>query len=326
MATPVRLNVSFAPHDSVLEDTLKRISDLTLVDSREARDPVEAANLRATRVGNAVDNMVVSSLDLDGLANGFTLDLIGHANSAGVLQLGEWQIDSSEDQSQELARRFQALEIKPRAIRLLGCNTALFAGGQDAMRHLTEVFGDVEIFGTVAQLHSRNFEAGGLSLDSDKLLCPTDQLPPPEDPATELSAQRQLRMLPPAPRIENLFERLRAETLDEATYDVRNTLPRYRWRLNRFGPPDWNSVLGQLLQDQLATAPGLLAAPVAEALLPVDTSADEPRFHRATLLLAGWFIRVYPVGVPEGVILRASHHPLTLDAGTPVQLEPAAAT
>lgn len=321
MATPTRLNVSIAPYDDRLKETLIQIRDLTLVDSHEARDLLEAVNLRAARVGEAVESTVVNSLALGGLADGFTLDLIAHANASGVLQLGEWQIDESEVQSQELARRFQALKIKPRAIRLLGCNTGLFAGGQRAMRHLSEVFGDVKIFGAIAQLHSRNFEASGLSPDCDKLLRTTDELPRPEDPATLAASRRQFEMLPPAPPIEDVFEHLRAESLEDATHDVRHTLPRARWPVRQLGPQAWNSLLGPLIQDQLATAPGLLAAPEAEALLAVDPPAGEPRFHRATLLLAGWLVRVYPVGVPEGVILR-SQVQLTLDGGTPVQLPP----
>jgi hypothetical protein len=66
------------------------------------------------------------------------------------------------------------------------------------------------------------------------------------------------------------------------------------------------------LRPGLATARGLLALPDFEAISP---SNREPLggFHRATVLLGGWFVRLYPTFAPNGVIARTSRRLLPTD-------------
>jgi hypothetical protein len=316
------LNLSYRVHDTALDDSLKVISNLTMIRVRKSSNP-HTVNLFVTHTGDVVEARANDPQPMGLVEHGYTLDLIAHA-PGGVLQFGEWEINASETSSTRLSERFERMRIKPKAIRLLGCNTGLFPAGQAAIRHLSQVFPDVQIFGTTGLLDGSDFDADGLTARSERSLRGNGHLPPPQDPDSEETAMRQFRMMAPGPDFDDLFNRLRPETLDEATYDLRYTPAQFRWRMNRFAIDDWRKVLDPLVP-KLASAPGLLTAPEAEALLPAKSSSDELRFHRATLLLGGWFVRVYPIGVPAGVILRSGQR-LTFDGGTPIQPPVTAAT
>jgi hypothetical protein len=158
---------------------------------------------------------------------------------------------------------------------------------------------------------------------------PVDTSPPAEPPVSDEQVERWFRWFDPVTSTDaqRIFDRLRVETLDEATRDVQRTRPQYRWPVKRFTADDRQRLFAQL-NPELATAPGLLAVPdwrrpesELEALFPAASSLDGPRFFRATILLGARFVRLYPIDVPDGVILR-SPRVLQLDGGDPVPLPP----
>jgi len=289
-----------------------------------------------------VEGIVKQRLAVAEPPGGCTLDLIAHSAS-GVLQFGDWLIDA-DDRDQidpKLVRNWAPRNVD--SIRLLGCNTAATQAGQRAMRHLAEVFG-VPIFGATVPLHVRDFDSGGLSERGEGALRRIDaphRLQPPildallpvqpqvldADVVSDADVEAWFRWFDrvAAKDVQEVLHRLRPETLDEAIYDVQRTRPQYRWPVKRFAAEDRDHLFAQLVPE-LATAPGLLAVPDSrhpdrefEALFPADNALDEPRFYRATILLGGRFVRVYPLDTPEGVILRSGSI-LRLDGGIPVPL------
>jgi len=172
----IPFNISYKAHDGALDDTLNVISSskLTMIELREVGDPRDAAKLFVAHIGDAVETRVKNSRAQDLAEHGYTLDLIAHA-PGGVLQFGEWQINASETNSTELGERLGRMTIKPRQIRLLGCNTGLFPDGQAAIRHLSEVFGNVQILGTPGVLDGSDFDLGGF-IEKRGSLCGIDNL------------------------------------------------------------------------------------------------------------------------------------------------------
>jgi hypothetical protein len=296
-----RINVSIASHDPVLALAMAKIGDEVLVDGALGDRGVEGVVKQRLLAGAAQPG-------------GCTLDLIAHAAN-GVLLFGDWSIDA-EDRDQIDPRLLHSwAPRKLESIRLLGCNTAVTEAGQKAMRHLAEVFG-VPIFGTTVPLFLRDFDAGGLSSRGEFTLRETPALEPVEAQVSDAAVERWFAWFDPVKGqdINEVFHRLRHETLDEATLAVRRTPPRYRWSVRRFTAEDRQRLLAQLVaKPELATAPGLLAVPdwqqrdrEFEALFPAGTSLEGPPFHRATFLFGGRFVRIYPVDTPEGMILRSA--------------------
>jgi hypothetical protein len=218
----------------------------------------------------------------------------------------------------------------------------------------------IPIFGTNDVLYADHFGPDGLNSRGEKLLLssqglprkpiapmapvppgpggplgdgpmvqPPNSSPPRTDPEESIPdglpdelverGFRQLRQLD-VPSVPEILARLRPETLEQATRDWRYTSTNHYWPVERFPAKAWPLLIDQLIP-QLATAPGLLAVPDAEVLVPVKGTSGEPRFHRATILFWGRFVRVYPEEYPEGVILR-TRQVLRLDGGTPVSLPP----
>jgi len=232
------------------------------------------------------------------------VDLIAHAKH-GVLQFGNWVINDTEQASTQLLQAWEVLS--PSEIRLLGCNTALTAAGQAAIRHLKTVFG-VPVYGATTPLYARDFGSQGLIVDGVLVECDNMPAPLPSAVSDEIVNQWHERFnFVPGVNVSGLRNALRAETLDEAM-QLWTTAPEAdRWSLERVAPDRDIDALFDSLGPGFVTAPGLLATPEFEWLYAAGSLRGVPMFYRVTALLEGTFLRIYVNGYPDGVLFRRPH-------------------
>ena len=302
-----RLNISQASPDATLQQVQDRIDGEWLVTHALGPDGVEGVLDAHARCAT-----------LAARARGVSLDLIAHARR-GVLQLGSWTVDG-QGASGELHRTCAGIlaELELRAIRLLGCNTALTTKGQDAMRRLHALFG-VPVFGTKVPISARDFDATGFLADA--VLTNQDHLPPIAPPNIQSSSvwRHRFGVVPPSGDPDG--DALRLETMAEVLRDWTQTLPALRWPIRELDREAFDAVIAAA-EPVPAWAPGLLALPELEIVAPSGAEGAR-RFHRLTVLLDGFWLRIYPRGRADGVLLHADGDERLFDAlaqGTAIAL------
>ena len=91
-----------------------------------------------------------------------TLDLVGHATPASLLDLGGWVLDRCNPTVTAFFRELADHDVLPRlgisSIRLLGCGTASTQRARDTIVALTDIIG-LPVLGTTSVVHAGHFRA-----------------------------------------------------------------------------------------------------------------------------------------------------------------------
>jgi hypothetical protein len=231
----------------------------------------------------------------------FCLDLIAHARR-GVLHLGDWSVDGSATTTAlHSACTGDLRRLALVGIRLLGCNTAVTRDGQAAIRSLHEIFA-VPVLGTKVPISARDFDGAGFRAEA--ILTDQDNLPPTSGPTLQSAGEwlgRFERLQ--GQTLQSILPRLRRESLSDVIRDWARTRVQLRWPIRQLTRAQLDAVFGHVLPE-LVRAPGLLALPDLELVVPVTNDFGSPRYHRVTVLLDGYWLRVYPRDQPEGVVVR----------------------
>lgn len=298
---PFALNISHTSPDTTLQRVLDNIDDEDLVTGALGPDGVQGVIERWAQRSRSWQSC--------------SLDLIGHSRR-GVLQIGDWSVDdngASRRLMQACSKHFKSLGLSE--IRLLGCNTVSTDDGKAAVTALSEIF-RVPVKGTNAPISARDFSGQGfrpLRLLDDHLHQPVMTAEVAAKLAAEMAAK--LAALPAAANewlthfntdgggtIADLRGKLRRESLSDATHDWSRTRPRLRWPIRQISHGDLDALLEHAVP-RLAHVPGLLALPEIELVVSIEDELGAPRYHRVTLLLDGSWIRMYPRGQADGVVL-----------------------
>ncbi len=210
-----------------------------------------------------------------------TLDLVGHATPASLLDLGGWVIDRCNPTVTAFFRELADHDVLPRlgiaSIRLLGCGTASTQRARDTIIALTDIIG-LPVLGTTSLVHAGHFRSDGfdpawnfLLVGARELAFPTPQPTFPPVRAFDIDA------LPALPLLvnETAWPRLYASS-DEA-----------------------RKVFSLIRRTDGAEMPGLLATPLAEIAFP---STRAGLHHVLQVMLEGQFVRVYPEGSGAGLM------------------------
>lgn len=158
--------------------------------------PIHVVSARAQDIagaaGRSLDRHVVAGLtELDRVLGRLAehppsaacLDLSGHSTRAGrLLRLGADVIDMLEPATQayfhRLAHAGMLRRLNVRAVRLLGCETAVSPGGQRTLRMLARTLG-LPVFGTLTTIYKSHYDEQGFASAFDGLLIEASRLPVP---------------------------------------------------------------------------------------------------------------------------------------------------
>lgn len=214
-----------------------------------------------------------------------TLDLIGHSTaSTSLLVLGDWVIDAASTTVtaffRELAEQNVLGRLGIKAVRLLGCLTAETAHGKWTVCALADILG-IEVYGTTGLVLSSHYGRDGFA-DERRYL---------------LASASELRANAVVPKPLDLGEP-RSLPLDiDAIPAV--SLPARSWPVHVVSREHARELLCLVHRRNGSIIPGLVAAPTCELALP---AAAADRYHLVQVLLGGELVRVYPPGVPDGVV------------------------
>jgi hypothetical protein len=267
----------------------------TLLDARQLAVITRHGDSELTRIQSIIERkaLVEGRADLEELLGQLlaaqksaptpkTLDLIGHSTPGdALLQLGDWVIDAASSTVTAYFRELADHDVLPRlgihALRLLGCRTAETEKGRWTVLTLSEILG-LEVYGTNSLLYSPHYDRSGFAYERRYMLvcgsdlrCEQERADRPASNGAAYPRTLDVDALPATPLAGGRPEWPQHLATAEQAKDILNIVRR------REG----------------ATMPGLLAAPQCEILMP---SACAGAYHRAQVLLAGEFIRVYPDG------------------------------
>ena len=293
-----RFNVSHHNADATLQKTLDEIRDEYLADGALGPRSVEDALRTAAR---------------SAMRSPLSMELVAHA-ADGVIAIGDWIVDDQSPATSDLKAQCQAElpQLRAGQILLLGCNTAVTKAGQDAILHVAKVF-RTKVAGSTVPLYSRHF--GNCGLLATGVLAYQDELPPVADPSKNMAARFAEFDQKPGLGLSEVLGDLQGETFEEATRAWQ--LSSRKWPLRKLANTHELQSCFEFIDPRFAAAPGLLALPEREYLLPADDSGM--LFHRLTILISGYLARVYPQGQPDGLVLHATQPLLvTCPPGTPI--------
>jgi hypothetical protein len=227
-----------------------------------------------------------------------TLDLIGHSTpDRSLLVLGDWVIDGTSSKVLSFFRGLADCEalarLGVRAVRLLGCETAMSEGGRHTLMALSEIL-ELEVFGTSQMIDAGSYDAGGFRTDREHLLVS----------ATEVGRQPMLTLVK---RGGEPYRRvLDIDTLPSSPLGPSPTHPRRIADLSAA-----RRLLALVRRTDGAQMAGPLAAPSCEIALPTTKPGW---FHRVQLLMDGAFARVYPDGEDRPGVVFPVNDPAALRA------------
>jgi hypothetical protein len=286
-AAPFRMSVSHTSPDTTIHQVLDRIDSEVLVVDALGSDGVQGAIDAFSRRQPKHAS--------------FSLDLIAHARR-GILQLGDWSVDGTGKSAllQHVCAA-QLAQLNLCEIRLLGCNTAITTGGQEAMCGLSQIFG-VPVKGTRMPISAADFGPYGFLVES--VLSDQDHLPPIALPTFQTTGAWLSRFETVVGQTtDSIMKRLRRESLSDVIRDWSRTRPQLRWPVRQLDRRELEAVL-VYAEPGLVNVPGLLALPDLEIAMPIEDDFGATRYHRLSLLLDGHWIRVYPRDLPDGMVLR----------------------
>ncbi|MGE0395511.1 MAG: hypothetical protein AB7T06_02210 [Kofleriaceae bacterium] len=206
-----------------------------------------------------------------------TLDFVGHATPASLLDLGGWVIDRCNPTVTAFFRELADHDVLPRlgisSVRLLGCGTASTQRARDTIIALTDIVG-LPVLGTTSLVHAGHFRHDGFDPQWAFLLVGARELSPPPP----------LPEAPPARAFD--VDALAALPL------VVNDTP---WRRFYADTDEARQLLALIRRTDGAEMPGLLATPLCEIAI---RSARAGLFHVVQVMFEGQFVRVYPPSGP----------------------------
>ncbi|HEU0035668.1 MAG TPA: hypothetical protein VFQ53_33885 [Kofleriaceae bacterium] len=206
-----------------------------------------------------------------------TLDLIGHASSQGLLELGSFVIDASRSRATAFFRELADQEVLPRlgvtALRLLGCQTAQSALARATLRVLADIL-HVEVYGTTTMIEADHYDRDGFRDDHAHLLLGTRTIADATcAPLPVLVGVPSIRMLDldavPASPLSN-------HAPSWPRYVVTSSVAQ--------------ELLGVIDRERGALMPNVKTEPMYELALP---STKRGWFHRMEVMLHGRFVRVF---------------------------------
>lgn len=287
----MRLNVSQKDPDKVVQEVLDRLARPALVDG-----PLGAAGVEGVVEGTYREPQRPAE---------FGLDVIAHSRK-GVLYLGEWAVDGNESTEALRTSCAAMLEHMPlREIRLLGCNTAIKAGGRRAMRSLAAIFG-ARVWGTKVPISANDFDRDGFC--SNGLLADHRDIARFATPSIRSTARWFSGLGMRAVRLRELVDQLRDEPEAEVLRDWQRAPAALRWEIRRCSRAELAALFDHA-EPGMARVPGILALPELEILASTGRSEGEARCHRLTVLLDHELVRVYPRSVPGGCVFRVRPSP-----------------
>ncbi len=271
--------VSPTTHLSVITD--RRDPELERI-HRALAQPIEIANRN-----DLADILGRRLATITGTPAPATLDLIGHAMpGTSLLRLGDWVVDAAQSSViaffRELAEHDVLSRLGITALRLIGCVTAGSAHGQYTMCALADVLG-VEVYGTTDMICAAHYDAGGFSERYAHALVASAEVRG-EVRKFEARADRATRA--------------RALDLDALPSEPLPVAFAAAWPLLVVDRAMAADILRMIRRHEGAEMPGLLAEPMCELALP-DGDAT---YVRMQVLLDGEFVRVFPRGVPAGIV------------------------
>lgn len=295
--TPERVNISHTSPDATVQQVLDQVNHEHLVVDALGEHGVQGVIGRLARRSPAPAP--------------FSLDLIAHARR-GVLHLGDWSVDGNGTTAAlHGACRDELAGLALAEIRLLGCNTAITSEGQIAIRSLHRLFG-VPVLGSKVPISARDFDGAGFRAEA--VLTDQDNLPAPSGPTLQRAGEWFVRFEQlPGQTLQSILPRLRREELSDVLRDWTRTRAQLRWPIRQLTHAQLDAVLVHAMPE-LRRAPGLLALPELELVVPLDGGFGAPRYHRVTVLLEGHWLRLYPREHPDGIVLRTDANHALLQA------------
>lgn len=209
-----------------------------------------------------------------------TLDLVGHATPASLLDLSGWVIDRANPTVTAFFRELADNEVLPRlgiaSVRLFGCGTASTQRGRDTLATLTEIL-EIPVLGTTSIVHAGHFRRDGFDPVWNFLLVgPQDLAAPAVAPVVVADTLD--------------IDRLSAVPLDPNEP---------AWPRHIVGQDDAKRLLALVRRSEGAEMPGLLARPVCEIALPTGRGNLH---HMMQIMLEGQFVRVYSNATSAGLM------------------------
>lgn len=276
------------------------MSNISLLDADGALKKVQAKIQDLQKVPNDTAIEGVGQIIPDA-----RMDLIAHAKG-GILQFGDWHVGTPEDGEEAVAESWG--NKRPDELRILGCTTAVTSEGIAALKRLKKTLGIKSVYGTTAPMVARNFGPEGLLYKDEVFLVEASTLP---DRGAEISESVVAKWFenfdeysfshgpilsslqpedPDDVKAAQAKNGISAKVIEYSAFE--NAVLHTRW-----APP--------------ARAPGLLAIPETEIV--AEAPGHPGSIVRLSVFLGGAFIRIYPVGEPDGVLLRAQGrvHPFT---------------
>ncbi len=217
-----------------------------------------------------------------------TLDLIGHSTpDLSLLRIGgDWVLDGSRRTTRaffrELADHDVMATLGVRAVRLLGCETALTLQGRVTICELAEILG-VEVLGTRGMLRASHYRPAGFNSDCLHGL---------------VGASALLGSSPPSRLGEPYIRTLDLDGLPASPLAVR------AWPIAIASPTQIGEVLRLVQRNAGAYMPGLDARPLLEIAIPV--ASKRGWYQTIQIVLDGTFVRVVPEPGQAAVVFPVS--------------------
>jgi len=214
-----------------------------------------------------------------------TLDLIGHSTTTTqLLVLGDWVIDAGSHTVTAFFRELAEQNVLPRlgvtALRLLGCLTADSAHGKWTVSALADILG-VEVYGTTGLLLASHCNRDGFADERRYLLASASEI------------RKNGLVSKPLDRGEPSSLPLDIDAIPAVALAARP------WPVHVVGLEQARELLNLIHRRDGSIIPGLVASPTCELALP---SGVADRYHLVQVLLNGELVRVYPPGMPDGVV------------------------
>ena len=214
-----------------------------------------------------------------------TLDLIGHSTATTqLLVLGDWAIDAGSQTVTAFFRELAEQNVLPRlgvtALRLLGCLTADSAHGKWTVSALADILG-VEVYGTTGLLLASHCNRDGFADERRYLLASASEI------------RKNGLVSKPLDRGEPSSLPLDIDAIPAVALAARP------WPVHVVGLEQARELLNLIHRRDGSIIPGLVASPTCELALP---SGVADRYHLVQVLLNGELVRVYPPGMPDGVV------------------------
>jgi hypothetical protein len=206
-----------------------------------------------------------------------SLDLVFHSKEPDyVIVLSDGEIRTGDPALEHFVEHYASAlaDLNIRCLRLLGCRTACSKVGKDTIADLSKRL-NVSAYGTIDVIGGSDFTDYGFKDANTYRLYPNSDGDQPLD-------------LSQATKVTVRLQALNRER------------PKFAPVQTRVLPPDRMPALGDYLDNDWRSVPGLMVRPSAQLVV----ANDDRSCHRIELLLGNELLRVYPPGLPTGAVCR----------------------